>query len=271
MSQATTGTNGIDVLPTAERREIDALYTPLDEAIEELEKRRLDAKLCARVADYHASQPPTFLPAGPFAALFRHIVTPTHEFDLFAATVHKTSLRPLFLEYQRDRFFAHNDDKYRLCKPAFTVRCNQVRSIRIMDFGHVEGRQLAELRTNGGWTLARWHHALHEQAHPGTAQHIVDCSDWFSTASQAEFYYLRYLGLFICHGILFENFVVHDAEELRFARERVLPSFARATELFGVRPLIVPLLPRENENGNHWRCHPGSLYNCALQLLRAPI
>jgi hypothetical protein len=254
------------------RQEIDTLYTPLDEALAQLNERRADKKLHTALNKFHQALPPTFLPSEPVGALFRHIITPNHELDLFLTTVHQTGLRALCLEYRRDIFYGRNRDKYRLCRPAFTVRCNQVRGLKIVDFeDQTDGappRPMDELMTRNGWGLVRWHHALLEHAHPASGPHVADYSAWISQASRHEFYYLRYLALFICDGILFENFLADDPEELRFARERVIPSFAKAVELFGVRPLIVPLLPRESECDDRWRSHDGALYSHAVNLLR---
>ncbi len=115
--------------------------------------------------------------------------------------------------------------------------------------------------------MAQWHRALLRHVYPDMATGVVDISDWFAEASRGEFYYLRYLALFVHGGILFENFVAGDAEERRFARERVQPSFRRAVEIFGVPPLIVPLLPIESEQDDRWRRHRGELYQVALELL----
>jgi len=259
---ATVSGNGHDLT------QVDSLYTSLPEAVDETTRRRSNVALCATVDEFHRSLPPSFLPSSPFATLFRPIVTPNHEFAEFMAISRRFGLRPLCVEYAQDIFRAQNRDKYRLCRPAFKVRHGQTRSMRLVDFGQKEGQPLSRLTTTNGWNLARYHHTLLEQSFPDAMEHIIDFSSWFAISRNAEFYYLRYLSLFICHGILFENFVTTDAEEMRFTRERVLPSFARAEELFGVKPLIVPVVPRAQEADDHWRCHPGSLRNFALGLLR---
>ena len=53
----------------------DDLYTPLHEAVAELTARRKNAGLCAMVADFHRDHPPTFMEGGPYACLFRQIIT----------------------------------------------------------------------------------------------------------------------------------------------------------------------------------------------------
>ncbi len=158
------------------RHEIDSLHTPLSEAVAELHRRRAAPKLSAAVTEFERKLPPHFTPTEPFAALFRHIITPTHEVARFIATIHATHLRPLLLEYQQDKSVARNRDKYRLCRPAFTVRCGQMRNLKLVDFGQREGCRLAELRTSAGGHLADWHHALLAHAQSGTPAGIVDFS-----------------------------------------------------------------------------------------------
>ena len=249
------------------RKAIDALYTPLEEALELLRQRRADEKLRAVVADFHRAHPPDFLPDVPCAFWTRHISTPNREFELFAATVSTTGLQPLCLEYTDDIFVARNRDKYRLCRPFFEVRPSHFRGLPIMaDFGF-DGRRLCDFRLVNGMSLPEFHHALLLRAFPSFEYHLRDYSQWFSAARQNGALYLHYLALFICDGILFENFIAADPEEWRFARERMLPSFAKVIETFGVKPLIVPLLPRETEHDEHWRSHPGALHPVALNLL----
>ena len=249
------------------RKTIDTFYTPLDEALELLRGRQANEKLRAAVADFHRPHPPDFLPNVPFAYWARHISTPNQEFALFASAVSATGLQPLCVEYTCDIFVSRNRDKYHLCRPCFEVRPNHYRSTRITKFGQIEGQRLCDIKMANGMSLPAFHHALMRCAFPDYERHLRDCSHWFSAARRIGDSYLHYLALFICYGILFENFLPDDPEERRFTRERMLPSFVKAVELFGVKPLIVPLLPRETENDKRWRSHPGALHPVAISLL----
>ena len=250
------------------RKVIDTFYTPLDEALELLRERRADDKLRAVVKDFHRAHPPDFLPDVPCAFWTRHISTPNHEFELFVSTVSTTSLQPLCVEYGDDIFVARNRDKYHLCRPFFEVRPNHFRGLPIMkDFGF-DGRRLCDFSLANGMSLPSFHHALLRCAVPGFERHLRDYSPWFSSMRRNGEAYLRYLALFICDGILFENFLPDDSEERRFVREKVMPCFAKALEIFGINPLIVRLLPRETENDEYWRAHSGALHPVALNLMR---
>lgn len=243
---------------------MDSLYTPLPQAIQKLEERRQDRALRARVESFQRAYPLHCVPSQPFAALLRWIATPNHEFDLFMHKVGKTELRPMYGEFCRDTFVSCNPDKLRLCKPAFTGPARR-HDLRLVDFNGIERKSLAEIRTENGLALSAYHHALQFHAHPESGQYLFDYSAWVSPQPD----YLSTFAPFICHGILFETFVAENPSELRFTREKILPSFLQAIELFGVRPLIVRLLPQESENDDHWRSHPFSLHAFAVELLRS--
>lgn len=140
-----------------------------------------------------------------------------------------------------------------------------------MNFGEMDGQRLCDLRLLNGMPLTEFHHALLQFAFPELKLILHDYSEWFTAACRPDFYYLHFLSLFIRGGILFENYLADDAEELRFAHERVLPSFAKAVELFGVKPLIVPLLPRDKESFadcERWDSYAAELLPEALRLSR---
>jgi hypothetical protein len=248
------------------RSEIDVLYTPLDEALAQLHQRRVNANLRATVAEFHRAKPPTFLRNELCAFFVRYIVSPSREFEHFVSTVRASGLPPHCIEFTEDLFSPRNPDKCRLCRPLFEVRPNHFSSLRILP-PRAERRRLCDLLVTNGMTLPAFHRVLLQQAFPEFEHHVQDFSQWFSTACREQHYYLRYLALFICDGILFENFLADDPEELHFVRERVLPSFAKAIELFGVKPLIVPLLPCETECDERWRSYRGDLYDFAKRLL----
>ena len=65
----------------------------------------------------------------------------------------------------------------------------------------------------------------------------------------------RLISLFVCDGILFENFH-SDGHESEFTRRIIRPAFAEVEERYGVRPLIVPLLPITWERDPYWSWYP---------------
>ncbi len=100
--------------------------------------------------------------------------------------------------------------------------------------------------------LVDFHHKLLAKRFPNEYLMTNDISEWFDKTKNLDLYYVYYLSLFVQDYILFENFLFDDTEESMFTRDKFLPSFEKVIQLFGVRPLIVPLLPIEYEKSNAW-------------------
>jgi len=90
-----------------------------------------------------------------------------------------------------------------------------------------------------------------------SSKEIKDFSKWFqnSRTFSVDLPYLRYLGLFIRDGILFNNFVTEKHQSF-FTKTRVLPAFRKLREVFGVSPLIVPIEPIETDSEPFWCYYP---------------
>ncbi len=190
--------------------------------------------------------------------LVRYIMSPTFEYSYFLDLCRDIRIDPLFLEFSSDKFVARNQEKYSLCRLSFfstdDVGGKRVESrMRIVDFNKYEGKPLNEVRTIRGEKLVDFHHRLLERSGEYIPGSVVDFSTWFrkSTTKSKEYYYLYYLALFLAHGILFENFLQNKAE-ISFTMGKVVPAFHKLVELFGIRPLIVPLAPREAGEAEHW-------------------
>ena len=244
----------------------DWVYTPLADAVAELARRRADTGLREKAERFQSEVPPTFMPDVPFGAIGRFIATPSHEYARFIALAASVGLRPLYLEHTDDFFFTQNRDKYRLYRPAFDFSPRQPRSFPLFKFAGSEMRRLSSLKTRGGLSLVEYHHQLIERAFPDNACTLVNFSSWLALAPRGEPFYLRYLAPYVAHGILFESFIESNLAEMRFFRERVVPSVRKIEEIFGVRPLIVRLLPAETEGDDYWTWLPGSLFEFAREL-----
>ena len=85
---------------------------------------------------------------------------------------------------------------------------------------------------------------------------IIDISEWFNTHRYfSPWYYVLYVSMFVCHGVLFDNFLVGKGEG-DLMREKMLPSFEAVEDLFGIKPLIVPLTPLAHEENDFWWYYP---------------
>lgn len=244
--------------------DIKQYYVSKEEVTVELERRWNDRALRSKVEDFLGSDIPKALITadGPSAVSVRCIATPDNEFLNFFHEAHELALKPVFLEYTKDKFVAKNEDKYCLCKLHFlkegVTALNQCPAIKVVDFNTMEGKQFADIETLWGEKLVDFHHGiLKEKLGDAFLQlEIEDFSDWFNcTRLATEYYYLYYLSLFICHGVLYENLLMSD-DEREFTEAKILPSIHRIEELFGVRPLIRPITPVESEDDFTWWTYP---------------
>jgi hypothetical protein len=239
--------------------DIKELYTPLSVAKKEIWKRWNDKELRKKVQAFLGADMPEVFKKEPKATIVRYIITPNYEFFYFLNLAELAELDYACLEYSKDKFVAKNPDKYNLCKLFFFNGTgkkggHKVDSINAVNFNKTEGKILNEIKTEWGEKLIDFHHAILKKSAGDSYKKICDFSDWFdkSRNRNKNYYYLYYLALFICNGILFENFLLNKNEE-KFTKNKVIPSFIKLKEMFGVYPLIVPLEPPTEETDCTWR------------------
>lgn len=245
-------------------RAVDHIYTPLKDAVAEIYRRRKDSLLRAHVQRLLATLQvqPTFVTAleRPVGLYCRNIISPNHEFNLLQQIFPGHVLEPVLLEYNA-KFVARNNDSYHLCRLRFehpTQPSGECR--RIVDFNTYEGRRFCEIQTLTGEPLHHVHRRLLAHEYGGLLQRIGDISEWFDHASEQHAHkYFHYLSLFVTHGVLFENFLAHDTEEQSLVLGRVLPAFNAVCETFGVKPLIVRIMPKSSEYSRYWNMYPAHL------------
>jgi len=240
------------------------IYTSFSEIRYELLKRRANKKLLLKVKEFFGSNIFDKLGEGPHAVLSRSIATANTEMMHYLDLCRSANLSPLILEYP-DKFVAKNPDKYHLCKLFFIRRLEGrnpivVDTSNIINFNKEEGRSFKEIQTIWGENIVDFHHRILLGEIPHLSDKIVDFSEWFSkTRTLSRYYYLYYLALFVCNGVLFENFLCDDREEATFIREKLLPSYKAVEKIFGVRPLIYRLLPYRYATRRRWYSYPEAL------------
>lgn len=243
-------------------------YTPLLVAKEEIEKRRHDQNLKSQVESFFGDLLLDQFKDRPRAVFSRSITTPNFELQHFLKLVDIIKIEPLFLEYP-SKFVAKNFEKYHLCRLKFKSKeslKNNNCALKIVNFNKTEGHQFSQIKTNHDKNLVNFHHQLLNLKYPGLTKEILDITDWFNdTRYKTKFYYLYFLALFVCHGVLFDNFLWDDRYEAEFVSSKVLPSFNKIKELFGVTPLIVPLLPLESEKNEEWHWYDEDYYDAFLK------
>lgn len=240
---------------------LEEIYTPFSQLEKEIERRSNDHALVERVRLFWKEHPFPYSFEGPRAIFNREIITPNREMQYFMDLVSSLNMEPLLLEYPAGKFVNKNKNKYFLCKLLFskekaTMFDDTKATCRVVDFNIWEGKPLSDVKTIWGDSLIETHRELLESVYPSVSKNIVNITDWFNTTRHiTEYYYLYFMSLFICDGVLFENFMLSDESEREFFFEKILPSFRKATEIFGVKPLIFPLLPIEHEKDPFWYSH----------------
>src|SRR5690554_6157882 len=126
------------------------IYTPVEQAIAELNKRRDDEQLKSLVAEEFTLPAP--LQNTQRAVLFRQVATPNHEVIRFLTIAELMGLPPLFWEYHKDKFVPNNEVKYYLGNLAFYNGRGKKGGAKfeykkIIDFNSSNGKPIGELKT----------------------------------------------------------------------------------------------------------------------------
>ncbi len=234
------------------------VYTPLSEALRLLEERRNNPELVSQIQYLLNNDIPEILKENKCGVQFRQIATPNNDLRHFVAITKENDLKPIFFEYLDDKFTSNNDFKHSLGQLRVQGSINKkdfypVEKITIMDFNKHNGKKLKEVNTLWGEPLLDFHRKLF------TADNydldnltFYDASLWFKQhGEQPAKYYKDFFLLFICHGILFENFLLNDTDG-EFSRNVVLPAIERVMNLTGLRPLVVPIGPIDMELDDYW-------------------
>ncbi len=239
------------------------IYTYQPTIIEELAKRRADTTLKAKVEAFWGDFFPSFLKdvTEQLAFFSRPIITPNMETRFFVDILPDFKLQPLFMEFP-DKFASINESKYYTAKIHSFGQTKKGKPIvhkeSLISFNDWEGKPMTDVQTIEGGALHQYHHDLFKQAFPEYRESIVDITNWFNTIRHdfSEYYYLGYLALGIYHGALFENFLLDDEKEIGFFIEKVIPSFREIERIFGMKPLISPVLPLTTAKLNEWYYYP---------------
>lgn len=236
------------------------VYVTMEEAIEEIKKRRQNKDLIKRIESYVNNIPEPFN-YGVNAVLFRSVATPNFEIKRFYDLSTGFNIRPLFWEYYDDKFHSGNPSKYTLGKLSIFKGMGKnnhsiVKKYNVIDFNKCNGLPMKFLQTNTGESFIDFHHKLLDRIIPGADKYLFDSSDWLkSNGVVAKKYYKKYLALFLVHGILFENFLLDD-DEIEFTKNVFVPAFETIEKIFGMKPLIVALNPTDIEGSDFWNSYP---------------
>lgn len=239
------------------------VYTPLSEALRLLEERQKDPVLVAKINELLKGDiPEVLIPSGRYAVQFRQIATPNNETKHFIKISQDNNLKPIFFEYLKDKFTSNNEFKHSLGRihiqsPVDKNNNYPLEKISIVDFNKYNGKKLEEVTTLWNESLVDFHRKFFIE-HDIKLEDLTfyDASKWFkNNGEKAEDYYVNFLLLFICNGILFENFLMSKDSEGDFSEKIILPALEKIINLIGIKPLIVPLEPIDIENDKYWISH----------------
>jgi len=242
------------------------VYVSCEEAIAELNRRKIDKTLEKQVDDFLKGSIPEPLVEKEKFVLARHLITPNYEVSRFLIISDAMGFEPLFFEYLDDKLIYQNPWKYSLGKIPFYSGKDKndspkIKKISIIDFNNSHGKKISAANTNWGQSLVDFHHEFFNKRFPGFKKSIFDGSSWYSNNGESPIhFYERFFALFIRHGILFENFLL-DETEYEFTQKVILPAIINISNRFNLKPLIVSLMPTEVEGEGFWLSHPACTYD----------
>jgi hypothetical protein len=234
-------------------------YANIKDVKKEIIRRNKDVNLLNKIEEYLNGDIPKPFKSCQRAVMFRNIISPDLEFLNFINMSKETGLNVLGLEYLDDKFCTRNQDKLCLVKLAFFEKRdkNQMAIInykKIVDIKLSDNKKFSDIKTLGGENLIDFHHNLLKKNISEEIE-LYDMSEWIKrNGSKAIEYYKKLLALFICNGVLFENFLLEGEEDL-FTKEVFLPAFILVSEFFGLKPLILPAIKPELINDKYWWCY----------------
>ena len=139
---------------------------------------------------------------------------------------------------------------------------------RIIDFSKWDGKPLQQVKTLWGEPLINFHHRLLTSRFPKTE--ISDNTGWLQhMGGKPALFWPKLMALFICDGVLFENFH-SEGQEFRFTKNIIQPALAEIKDRFGLQPLIVSLVPLKEERKSRWAWYPGELLGTVQHALKVP-
>ncbi len=239
-------------------------FTPLEEAIFEVKRRRQDPELVKRVREYLGGDIPThFDRSEPILYLSRHIATPNYEALRFVEIGKPYGLPMVIGQDRKGKFVSHNELKRSLGKLPVTKGVSRrqdeiVENFTVLDFTEAQGKPFHELKTKHGKDLTEFHNSFFKHIYSEEIE-IADETDWIDRNHRDDIasQYKKMLALTVLHAVMFESFPDHEEHLVSSA---VGPAFEEVTRVLGVRPLIVEHISPELELTRDWNGYPSVLY-----------
>lgn len=241
------------------------IYSDHQTIMSELESRRNNPKLKKAVEEFWGELAPEFLAhsENPSAFFARPFITPNMETRFFLDIASSFKAEPVLMEFPH-KFATVNKAKYHLAKTHHFGTSKRgkktIEKRKHVDFASWEGAPLAQVEMPDGRKLRELHHEWFNESFPEHSDKIVDISEWFDSHRNGHdgHYYLGFLALGLYHGIIFENFMLDDPREREFFMKKVVPSYHELERIFGIKPLISPVLPIQCARFDEWYHYPNT-------------
>lgn len=237
------------------------VYTPLSEAIKILEERQKDTVLIKKIEKLFKGDIPKILKNKKCGVIARQIATPNKENRVFVSIAKENGLVPVFFEYLDDKFTSNNKFKHSLGQLLIQNKINSkgndcIEKINIIDFNKFDGKKFKDIKTTWGEPLVDFHKKLFD-LYDLKDFYFHDESDWYkdNNIKSLKLAYENFFLLFVCFGVLFENFLLSKDSEGEFTKTIVLPTIEKIINLTGVKPLIVPSEAIDLEAEDFWYSH----------------
>lgn len=240
------------------------MLSPLD-AVREIERRQRDPTLRKKVEDYLRGDIPDYFRDGPILYLARHIATPNFETLRFKYLMESLNMKTVVGQDTKDLFVSGNRAKKALCKLSICRGISQkngtlnerFENISIVDFNVSDGKQFDVITTFWGERLIDFHARLFSRFMREKVENPDDAA-WIDRHHRGNLleHYKHFLALFVTHGVLFEDYVMEDKHEARFVENILRPACCFIEQRFGLRPIIVPLVPKTFESNRFWISYP---------------
>ena len=238
----------------AEPSAVSGVFTPLADAVAEIQRRRADTDLLRQVEDFLQGDIPNYL-LGPQPVLLldRHVATPNHETLRFVELAEPFGLPMVISQDSRDKFVTNNGMKRALGKlPLQTGRNIAYHSI--IDLNAAQGKRLCDIHTLDGVPLIGFHNDWLRAVVPTHVQ-LADDAAWIDRQRRdcLSERYKRFIALLVVHQVLLEAYIEEDAS---LVRDALLPAFAFIHHRFGVAPLIANLHDASALPPRDWDAYP---------------
>lgn len=234
----------------------EEIYTPIDDVNRVLLERWNNIELKERVLCFLANDVPEVLKKTPHVCMVRHLATPDGEFRTFIELSRSLNLPALCLEYLDDKFVSNNEDKYYFGRMLFDFGIGKrggrkFSPINIIDFNSSNGKKFCEVKTLWGESFVDFHHKLLKLSTLDGDIVVEDFSQWFKrNGGEAEKYYEKYLSIFVCFGVLFENFFA-EGKEKEFT-DMALRVIQKIKDRFGYAPVLAKVVADGSETDLYW-------------------